>query len=105
MEQLLFAEVTRINTTSTARVFAEPSAEWPNGRAYALRLDRVCDAKGNVQAIREGDRLRIVIDTSDPEREVRAERLAATGGGAAVPPRGPRVARPQFAATAGSTRT
>jgi hypothetical protein len=104
VEQLLFAEVRRINTKSTARVFAEPGAEWPNGRAYALRLDRVRDAHGNVQEILEGDRLRIVIDTSDPERVVRAERLAAVGGGTAVSPRGQQVAHSQFAATAGQTQ-
>lgn len=77
MHDTFEATVTRIPTSTTARAFREPSAECPKGQAYAVPFSLVHGASARARRLREGDRLRLTVDTSDPDRIIHAEKIAA----------------------------
>lgn len=74
MHEITFeATVTIVPTPKVARAFRDPEPAEPRGRAYAVRLEIIRDALGKIYHPREGDRLRLTVDSADPERIIAAE--------------------------------
>lgn len=74
MESKFEVVVDVVNSSKSARVFRQPDREFPKGRTYALRLDRVDGGR-----VREGDRLAVTIVASDPDRITHALVLRQSG--------------------------